>query len=156
VSDSETDIPLNENQRRHFEVVLASLEDALVRTEQMSGPTGIDDRLLTHIAHDVPPEFGSASAPAIAAIRAEIARLAQTMHLEGRRPSTRRMMRAILVSQIVHLEDSDARRLRAYGSVDPRLASTLDPALGALIDILRGLLYDLEHPARAPIAPGNT
>jgi hypothetical protein len=152
MSDPAPSIPLNGPQRRHFEVVLASLEDALLRVEQLASGTGTDARELTQVDHDVPPAFAVALGPSLAALRAQVSALARSMALEGRRPSTKRTIRAVLTSQIVHLEDSDARRLRGYGEVDPRVPALLDPALAALIGELRELLFALEHPERAAAA----
>ena len=123
---------LNGPQRRHFEVVLASLEDALVRIEQLAGTTGPDARLLTQRSADVRAGFSGRVAAPIASIRERIGRLVRALELGAKQPSTARTIRALLNAQIVHLEDSNAHRLRAYGNVDPRAATALDPELQAL------------------------
>lgn len=136
---------LNVPQRRHFEVVLASLEEAMVRIEQLSGAHDAEARLLTKEAHDVPVDFLERVAPLIASIRGRLEALARSLDLQPRRPSTHRMIRALLTAQIVHLQDSDARRLRAYGEVDPRVSSVLDPELRALERELHGILDALRN-----------
>jgi hypothetical protein len=134
---------LNGPQRRHFEVVLASLEDALVRIEQLAGATGPDARLLTQRSADVRAGFSARVAAPIASIRERIGRLVRATKLEARRPSTARTIRALLNAQIVHLQDSSAHRLRAYGDVDPRATTTLDPELQAIERDLFGILEAL-------------
>lgn len=134
---------LNGPQRRHFEVVFASLEDALVRIEQLVAVTEPDARLLTKRSADVRSDFSDRASPFVASIRERLCRLAPAMELEQTRSSTARTIRALLNAQIVHLQDSQARRLRAYGEVDPRAATTLDPELQAIERDLFGILETL-------------
>jgi uncharacterized membrane protein YdfJ with MMPL/SSD domain len=148
-------IPLNEPQRRHFEVVLASFEDTLMRIEQLADRRTDDERLLTHVDHDTPAAYLATIAPIVADVRAQVAELARTLHLEARRPSTARMIRALLISQIVHLQDSGSRRLRAYGSVDPAVSEHLDPRLDTMIDALETMRRHLEQMLRDAHAPSR-
>ena len=123
---------LNVPQRRHFEVVFASLEDALARVEQLAASTGPDVRLLTQRSADARTDFSERASPIIASIRERLGKLVRAMALEAKHPSTARTIRALLNAQIVHLQDSNARHLRAYGDVDPRATTTLDPELQAI------------------------
>jgi hypothetical protein len=132
VSDTGGFPELNGPQRRHFEVVFASLEDALVRVEQLAATTVPDARLLTERDADVRKGFTASAGPLIGSIRARLGRLVEAMDLGKKRPSTTRTIHALLNAQIIHLQDSNARRLSAYGNVDPRAATTLDPELQAI------------------------
>jgi len=132
VSEPGFELPLNVNQRHHFDVLLASLEDALARIEELAGAPRAVERQLTELADDVGPGFLREAHSALERARARLHALATAMRVEPRAHSRQRTIEAILTSQIVQLEGSDARRLRAYGAVDPRLAGLLDPQLEAL------------------------
>jgi phage I-like protein len=138
-SPSDTPIPLTGPQRLHFEVVLASLETVLVEVEtSIAGakPSGS----LTRIEHDLPERFLRQAGPLIEALRAQIDALSAALGLAGSRRSATRVVGATLTSQLVHLDDCYADRLRGYGAVDPGVAPRLDPAIDGLRDSVARLL----------------
>jgi hypothetical protein len=145
VTDPIDPIPLNDPQRTHFEVILASLENVVFRIESLAREAGDERRMLSHIAADLPDGFADAVAPTLASVRARLGALATAMRLETRRSSARRTIHALVTAQIVHLEDSVAARLRAYGMVDPRLTGELDPLLADLHADLNAVLSLLDR-----------
>jgi len=148
VIDPADPLPLNESQRRHFEVVLASLEESLARITETMARAGDAERALSGTEDDLPARFVETAPAAIARAREQLRALAAAMRIEPRTHSAARSVRAILTSHIVELEDSDAKRLRAYGAVDPSLAPRLEPALAELRATLQGLRAALRD--RAP------
>ena len=143
-------IPLNAPQRLHFEVILASPEDALARVELIAqGRVPQGGRRLTRVVRDLPDGFLADAAPRIASLRAHVAALSDALALEGSDSSARRTARALLTSQIIHLEESDARRLRGYGTVDPLVPGRLDPVLAAMRNEVQALLDLLHGPDRS-------
>jgi hypothetical protein len=125
-------LPLNEPQRRHFAVMLASLEDALGHIESLARNDTPDTRLLTRLRHDVPSGFITHAAPFIASLRGRLRELTTRMSLDAHPESKERWIHALLTSQIVHTQDSYARNLGGYGAVDHRLASQLDPIMHSM------------------------
>ncbi len=139
-------LPMNDPQRTHFEVVLSSLENALLRIEELARGAAADQRVLSTLAPDLPPGFAARAGPPIESVRATVRDLTAAMRLESRSTSSFRTVRALLTSQIVQLEDSEAKRLRGYGPVDPRLAAALNPALESMRADLGAIREALEHP----------
>jgi len=123
---------LNEHQRRHFAVILASLENALEEIVALAAHDASDGRHLTELAHDIPEGYYQRVRPAIDAIRTQLVQLAEAMQVEPHLQSKGRTIRAMLTAQINQLQDSYARTLKRYGAVDPHLASALDPRLEAI------------------------
>lgn len=135
---------LNEHQRRHFEVLLAGLEDSLgaivdlvARTDHVA-PTG-----LTRYEADLPPGFGDAIHPVLTELRAGTTRLAAELGLRGQSRSTAQSIRAIVVAEMVRLEDSTSAQLRGYGAVDPRVEDVIEPELRALHALLASINANL-------------
>lgn len=142
-------IPLNGPQRLHFEVVFASLEDALARVELIAqGRVQHDGVGLKRVVRDLPDGFLTDAAPRIASLRAYVAALSEALALEGSDSSARRTVGALLTSQLIHIEDSDARHLRGYGAVDPLVRERLDPALETMRIHLQAILDLLHHAER--------
>lgn len=131
-------IVLNANQRRHFEVLFARLEDSLAKIEQALAERDAVPRL-TIVDDDIPRAFRASAALELPRIRAEIARLASELALAPRVMSLRRTVGATLTAEAVRIEDSLSGQLRGYGSVDATVADQLDPALNALAQSLRHL-----------------
>ncbi len=137
-----TPVTLNQNQRRHFEVLFARLEDSLAKIERLLfHPDGTAK--LSHLEDDVSPAFRTLAALEVPLIRAEIERLIATLALKPRTVSLRRTIGATLTTEAIRLEDSFSSHLRGYGSVDESVASALDPALDALAASLRALSASL-------------
>lgn len=126
------EIRLNAHQRRRFEVLLASVEDALLVVDELSTPVRADDRALTKVRDDLPQGFAGRVAPNVARARARLVALANALSIEARQPSARRTIEALLTAEIVRLQDSEASKLGGYGAVDPSVATALDPVVRAL------------------------
>lgn len=131
-------ITLNANQRRHFEVLFARLEDSLTKLEQALGERGAS-AVLTIMNDDVPPTFRASAALELPRIHAEIARLTLLLGLTPRVTSLRRTIGATLTAEAVRVEDSLSGQMRGYGAVDPSVGEQLDPVLTALAQSLRQL-----------------
>ena len=113
---------LNENQRRHFAVLLVGLDDALYRIEQLSEPAERRAGPLTRHTDDLPAQFAERAGPLLRDLRDRIVRLAATLGTEPREHSRARSVRVVVTSAVIRLEDSRARGLRGYGAVDPSVA----------------------------------
>ena len=137
--------PLNEPQHRHFAVMLASLEDALHRVESLAGDNTPDPRRLTQLQHDVADDLAERTAPLIAALREQLSELAAAMELGAHNQSKYRTIGALLTSQMLHVQDSYARKLRGYGTVDPRLSAELDPIMESMERALAELRAELRR-----------
>ncbi len=135
--------PLNEPQRRHFAVMLASLEESLHRIEMLAGDDTPDARRLTQLQHDVADDFLPRTAPVVAALRAQLNELADAMDLGAHHQSKARTIGALLTSQMLRVQDSYARKLRGYGTVDPRLAPELDPIMESMERMIAALRAEL-------------
>ena len=141
---------LNENQRRHFEVLLSMLEDSLVHVEELCDVSRPSDTILTVVDNDLPPRAADLARPVVRGIREQIARLASDLQLPPRRVSRRRTIRALLTSEIIRIDDSAPDQLRGYGSVDPRYADAVAPQLreirSALVQLTELLRSDMGTP----------
>jgi len=155
LSQNSPDRLLNEHQQRHFEVLLARLEDALDGIEDLIAraerPTSDG---LTQYAPDLPPGFGAAARPLLTQLRNRIDRLADALALRRQSRSIAQSIRAILVAEMVRLEDSTSAQLRGYGAVDPRVSSVIEPELEHLHALLASIaqLVGSRAPSAAPRA----
>ncbi len=147
---------LNENQRRHFSVLLVSLDEALARIEQLSDRDRPAWGPLTDYTDDLPGRFVAEAEPLIADLRARIVRLSRLLHTEPRRMSRLRSIRAMVTSATIRLEDSRARGLRGYGAVDPSVHEQLDPLLDDLIERFRAISRLAAWEAAGPNPPEHT
>lgn len=131
---------LNEHQRRHFEVLLAGLEDSLAAIADLVARTDhVEPAGLTRYESDLPPGFGGAIRPVLTELRARTTRLAAELELRGRSRSVARSIRAILVAEMVRLEDSTSAQLRGYGAVEPGVKEVIEPKLNALHSLLASI-----------------
>jgi hypothetical protein len=145
--------PLNEPQRRHFEVLLAMLEDAITEIQRLADPrSSPSSGSLTRYADDLPPTFAAAAGPLLDALRAQIGRLSADLSLTPRHRSRRRAIRALLLAETVRIEDSHVDALRGYGTVDPSARAIVQPVLDEIHATLATLvrLLDAPPPARPP------
>lgn len=119
---------LNDNQRRHFEVLLSMLEDSLARIDELCSEPSTN-RTLTIVNDDLPPKFAVDAEPLMTSIRARVVQLAAALNLSPRSLSKRRAIATLLTAEVIRIEDSAPERLRGYGSVDPRFADEIAPQL---------------------------
>ena len=125
------DVRLNDNQRRHYEVLFARLERSLTQLEEAA--TGAESRdLLTFSSPDLPRRYNDEALPIIQNARAVLADIVRALALSPRGVSRRRTCRALITSEMVRLEDSYAAHLRGYGPVDPSVGEHLDPLVTRL------------------------
>jgi hypothetical protein len=137
------EIRLNDNQRRHYEILFARLEQSLDQIDRaiQNEPSRAQ---LTVPVDDLPTRFIAEAAPLIAALRAMMLDLVRSLGLRPRETSRRRTIQALITSEMNGVQDGYASRLRGYGEVDPSVARYLDPqlqrlhaGLGALSQLLR-------------------
>ena len=145
MSDDIPPIILNANQRRHFEVLFARLEDSLVRIEALLMPVAARQQSLTIDEQDIPAPFREHAVPTLARLRDQIAQMATMLELRPRRFSRARAVAAMLSSEAIRIEDSLSSQLRGYGDVDPSVVEHLDPALMELAHTLSALASTLDH-----------
>jgi hypothetical protein len=148
-------IILNANQRRHFEVLFARLEDSLEKVSNLLASREDRRRLLTNVQHDVPPAFDAHAAPVIDELRRQIAALATALSLEPRTISIARVVGASLNAEAIRLEDSLSPQLRGYGALDPSVPEQLDPIIQGMARELNALVAALHHFARAAARPSG-
>lgn len=128
-----TDPPLlNEPQRNRFAVLLAALETALDDVERLAGGRAAAGQHLALLADDVSDTTAAVVREDIAAVRAQVRALATLLGIAPRTRSRARVMRAIILAQMLRVEDSYAAKLGGYGAVNARAAEVLDPPLRAL------------------------
>jgi hypothetical protein len=130
-------IQLNDNQRRHFEVLLTRLEDSLATIERILAAPPV--RHLTQLTDDVSPAFRTLAEAEIPRLREQVERMALALGLRPNVVSLRRIIGAALTTDAVRVQDSLASQMRGYGAVDPSVAERLDPALLRLADALQQL-----------------
>lgn len=140
---------LNEHQRRHFEVVLAMLQDVLAEVEQLASPVFHGTGALTLYQADLPEDFAAAIHPFLSAVRQRIGHLAAALGVRPRLMSRAQAIRALLTAEMVRLEDSTTKQLRGYGAVDPRFADEVEPVLREMRDVLASVIALLDTPATA-------
>ncbi len=143
MDDALDNIAVNDNQRRHFEVLLSRLEDSLGTIESLLAAPRV--RHLSRVQDDVPAAFRAAAAAEIPTIQRQIERLAVAMKLRPNVVSLRRIIGAGLTTDVVRLEDSLSSGLRGYGAVDPTLPEIMDPALLRLASSLDHLASALKR-----------
>jgi len=143
MSDKREAIRLNDNQRRHYEVMFARLEQSLDQIERATRGEPAQS-LMSRPIDDLPARFTRESAPIIATVRALLKDVARALELRPRELSRRRTAEALMTSEMISVENGYASRLRGYGEMDPSVAEHLDPTLAqvhaglaALRDLLR-------------------
>jgi hypothetical protein len=149
-------VRLNANQRRHYEVLFARLEESLARIESLMVEDVLSDGTMNVIEDDLPPAFRATARPLLDQLRREIARLAVLLELRPRRTSRRRAIAAILIADAVRFEDSLASQMRGYGAVDPSLPEHLDPRLENIAQVLNSLASLMRPTPRPGDSKQNT
>jgi hypothetical protein len=130
---------LNANQRRHFEVLLAMLEEELGRIDRLAAEPASPTAALTLVDDDLPAGFAGRARPMLEVTRGMIRDLAARMRLKPRRLSRRRSINAALTAAVIRIDDSLPDELRGYGAVDPRFAEEFGPALDSIRDSINGI-----------------
>ena len=131
---------LNGPQRRHFEVLLAMLQDTLAKVERLASEAAPEAGGLVVYKEDLPPGFAASIEPMVTELRRLIARLSADLGLRRRAVSRTRSIRALLTAEMVRIEDSTADKLRGYGPIDPRVSTAVDPVLRELHALLGSIL----------------
>lgn len=149
MADARNSIVLNANQRRHFDVLFARLEDSLDKVGRLLGTPDEHSRVLTTVHDDVPPSFRAHARPLIADLRRQIVDLAEALSLEPRTVSTARVIGASLSAEAIRLEDSLSPQLQGYGVVHQSVPERLDPVIQAMAQTLNQLAATLQRQARA-------
>ena len=144
MSDNPHAIQLNANQRRHYEVLFARLEESLSKIESLMVDEGLPAYTLSVTENDLPPAFRNTAPPLLDLLRREIAQLSIHLDLRPRRVSRRRTIAAILTAEAVRFEDSLASQMRGYGQVDSSVEQHLDPRLEDIARTLNVLALSLK------------
>ncbi|MEX1186158.1 MAG: hypothetical protein WEA80_06180 [Gemmatimonadaceae bacterium] len=120
------------------------LEDTLAKIEQLAAPSFRGLGNLTSYERDLPPGFAAEISSALAVARERVTLLASYLQLQPRRLSRERLVRALLISEIVRLDDSTADTLRRYGTVDRRVVRKVEPMLHELRELLISIASRLD------------
>ena len=145
-----SEIRLNDNQRRHYEILVSRLEQSLGQIERAIQGEPSNAQLTAPI-NDLPKRFVAEAAPLIAALRATMFEVARSLGLRPRQMSRRRTIQALISSEMNAVQDGFASRLRGYGEIDPSVAVYLDPQLQQLragLAELSQLLHEAGGPSR--------
>jgi hypothetical protein len=140
-TDAASDVPvLKEPQRRHYEVVLASLQRALADIEALTDAHETDETgQLTVFDRDLPADFSGRIRFALRSARGRIAQIVQLLNITPRHRSRAAAIRAAITSAMLRLEDSHSYKMRGYGMVDGSVATHLDPLIDELIADFRAM-----------------
>ena len=131
---------LNAPQRRHYEVQLGMLLETLGELEDLvASPEGWSNALVKY-EDDLAPELKDKITRLLESLRAEIIDLAGILAIEPIHRSSARLVRAMVTSEMVRLDDSYAAKLKGYGPVDPRAKDVIDPCLDRIRADLAELL----------------
>lgn len=149
MDEARPSVVLNANQRRHFEVLFARLEDSLEKVSSILASRDDQGRVLTTVHRDLPPAFRLHAEPIIEKLRRQISELATALSLEPRTLSIARVVGASLNAEAIRLEDSLSPQLRGYGAVHSSIPEQLDPVIEGMARELNGLVAALHHHARA-------
>ena len=144
MSDPSPSIVLNANQRRHFEVLFARLEDSLARIDALLCEPA-RQQVLAIEEQDIPDSFRTYAAPIIDGLRKRVIHFATVLDLKPRKLSRARSVAATLSAEAIRIEDSLSSQLRGYGEVDSTVAEHLDPALKEMAKTLSALASALER-----------
>ena len=129
--DSARQIRLNDNQRRHYEILFSRLEQSLEQIERaIAGETS--NARLTNTIDDLPPRFAVEAPALIARLRVATLEIVSALGLRPREISRRRTIQALISSEMNGVQDGLSSRLRGYGDVDGSVAEHLDPQLRRL------------------------
>lgn len=142
----QTSILLNAHQRRHFEVLLARLEESIGKIEALLGAPPENLPALTVLTDDPPASFREQALGSLRDLRDQVVALARDLALAPRTLSRSRAIAATLSAEVVRIEDSLSPQLRGYGDVHPSVAERLDPRLERIARSLTALATALRAP----------
>jgi len=126
---------LNDNHRRVLANTLRRVELAAWRLEDQLVRGEYPHLALTRFTH--PPDPGQCSAllQLTRQIRQEVAKLAADYHLEVGEQNLLRTIMAEYTLLWCNLEETQPRKLRAYGTINPQAQMMLGPRIQRLIDL---------------------
>lgn len=124
---------LNEYQQRALMVTLMSIEKELFEIEQMLKMKDYNG-ILYDARNDITD--GKAMLSMISRAREEILKVAEQFSLQKADKKASQQISAKLAHCWEILEDSRAKKLKSYGSVEEGLEKILDPRIDVLIDLL--------------------
>jgi len=139
-------IALRPTQRRRFEAVLTSLDDALVKIEQLVGAPQTLERRLTHVVADVPSTLLEQAQPLLKSLRTRINEGVERMDLHPTVLRTSQHVRAVLSLQVIQFEDSRTKAMLGYGALPPESGLEVERYVQAMIDDLAELRHLLLPP----------
>lgn len=140
VQPDPTDQHLSEPQRRHLEVVLGTLERLLDLIDGMAqSPRRRSTSVLAVDVADVPSKTFAALEPHLQAARAQVRHLTTNLSLRPQHRSTRQRLHALLIEEMVRLDERADRMLSGFGEMHPGVPSLLDPSLGAIREALAAM-----------------
>lgn len=135
---------LNHAQRTALTVTVRHLELTLDRIEALLA--GAHAGRLHRTVTDLAPELAAPTPLLIAALRREIATMANEFSLTAAERDGRREIAGLLAIAWESLEDSRAAKLGRYGDIDPTLPDTLDPHIERLITLVVALARQVTRP----------
>lgn len=143
-----TDLFLAEPDGRPLEVVLDMLERLVdliyaVAHAHRRPFTGV----LTVDVQDIPPEAFAALDPYLEVVRRHVRRLTASLALRRLHRPTRQRLHALLIGEMVRLDERADGMLSGFGHINPTVPTLLDLSLGAI----RGALAAM--PRLVDIAP---
>jgi hypothetical protein len=126
---------LNENHRRVLANTLRRVELAAWRLEDQLVRGAYPQLALTRFTHPPDPGQRSALLQLTRQIRQEVAKLAADYQLEAGEQNLLRTVMAEYTLLWSDLEDTQPRKLLAYGTINPQAQTILGPRIQRLIDL---------------------
>ncbi|NPV71436.1 MAG: hypothetical protein HPY55_12455 [Firmicutes bacterium] len=138
---------MNESQRRSLSVILALLDEALFDFEAWAD--GRERRgIMYSETNDLSPAQREKVRRHVIALREEVDVLRSDLNLQMRTQSVRASIFARASSLWEGLVDSEPRRLRRYGEVNPEMEEYLAPRVKALVSRLEEIISCLRMGAK--------
>lgn len=141
---------LNESQTRSVTVTLRLLEERLVEIERLL--TVNEEGILYSRVATFSPSQQKQMQQLIEELREGIKVVTETFELKHEPQDPTRRIVGLLAITWESIEELYARRLRAYGEVDPRVQETLDPWVEKLTQGVLTLEYLAARSSKEPTA----
>jgi len=139
-------LPLNEPQKRHITVALATVERHLAELQERLDRRPLDSRLVRH-EDPLSADEAEQLLPLIAQAESVLRRIADDLRLEPQVEPGRRTHSAALEIAAIHLHECTAEGgLANYGAVAPATALYLQRELPKLDAAVQCLLQQLSKP----------